>query len=150
MGVLDQLLGQVLGPAGEGAPGQAPGQGAQGASLLAGLLEMVQQGGGLDGLLRQFQQHGLGDAISSWISTGQNQAITAAQLTRVLGQGRIGELAQRAGLPQQSGANAIAQLLPAVIDHLTPQGQVPQQGQLAQIGADLLRSLTSGAPRQTV
>jgi len=84
--------------------------------------------GGLGGLLEQFQRGGLGDVASSWVSTGQNLPISADQLTNVLGSDVIGQLARSAGMDQGSAAGALTQLLPQLIDGLTPNGQLPQQG----------------------
>jgi uncharacterized protein YidB (DUF937 family) len=142
MGILDQVLGQALGSISGG------GKGADGAALVKGVLEMVSgHQGGIDGMHKQFQQAGLGDAMASWISTGQNKPISPADLTRVLGQGRVEELAQRAGVPKQNGADLLSQLLPAVIDQLTPKGAAPAQGQLGSLGAELLKGLAGSALR---
>ncbi|MBM4383767.1 MAG: DUF937 domain-containing protein [Deltaproteobacteria bacterium] len=141
MGLLDQVLGQALGSlAGGGAKA-----GANGGALVEGVMEMLAgQQGGIDGLAKQFQQAGLGDAMASWVSTGKNQAISPADLTKALGQWRIDALAQRGGVPQGQGASVLAQLLPVVIDQLTPQGKAPAQNQLGQLGAQLLKGLVAG------
>ena len=146
MGLLDQVLGQamgsLLGNAGSGAAGKS---GPNGGALVEGMLEMLSgQQGGIDGLAKQFQQAGLGDAMASWISTGKNQSISPADLVKALGQGRVDQLAQRAGLAQGQGAGVLAQLLPVLIDQLTPQGKTPAPGQLGQLGAELLKGVLSG------
>jgi uncharacterized protein YidB (DUF937 family) len=94
-------------------------------SMLAG------RQGGLGGLLQSLQQQGMGDIARSWISTGQNLPISAAQVTQILGSGQISELARKVGMPQADTASALTQLLPNLIDKLTPQGQLPQQDPLA-------------------
>ena len=86
------------------------------------------QSGGLGGLVSKFAQHGLGDVINSWIGTGQNQAIGAEQLSSVLGSDTIAGLAQKLGLSHGDMASQLSQMLPQIIDQLTPQGQVPQGG----------------------
>jgi uncharacterized protein YidB (DUF937 family) len=82
----------------------------------------------LGGLLEQFQRGGLGDVASSWVSTGQNMPISADQLTNVLGSDVIGQLARSAGMDQGAAAGQLSQILPQLIDGLTPNGQLPQQG----------------------
>ncbi len=144
MGLLDQVLGQALGSLSGGAGGKPGNPGA----LVEGVIEMLGgQQGGIEGLQKQFQQAGLGDAAASWISTGKNQSISAQDLTRVLGQGRVDQIAQRAGLGQGKGADLLAQLLPVVIDQLTPSGRAPAQNQLGTLGAELLKGLLGGAKR---
>jgi len=86
--------------------------------------------GGLAGLASAFQQKGLGDMMSSWIATGPNPPISAAQIQDVLGSDVVREFANKAGLPHADAGSALAALLPAVIDHLTPQGKVPETNSL--------------------
>jgi uncharacterized protein YidB (DUF937 family) len=135
MGSLDQLLGGVLGE-GQVRQGQMTG-------LAQALMRMLSDPGtgGIDGLVRQFQAGGHGETIASWISPGHNRPISADDLSRTLGQPRVDQLSEQAGLPTSRGAAILAALLPVLIDKLTPDGQVPQQSQLAQLGTSLLRTL---------
>jgi uncharacterized protein YidB (DUF937 family) len=125
MGLLDSVLGQVL-----GGGGQAAGGGGQADLLNAvvGMLANNAPGGGLGGLVQQFQQGGLGNVIGSWISSGQNLPISAEQLQSVLGSGQLAGLAQQLGMPQGDLAGQLSQILPQVVDKLTPDGQMPQGG----------------------
>lgn len=124
MGLLDQLAGQVLGSLAGGAQGggQSP--------LLQLVLNLIQNSeGGLGGLLSKFNQAGLGDQVASWVGTGQNLPVSAGQLGQVLGgAGGLGDMAAQLGLPQEQLAGQLAQLLPQVIDGLTPNGQLPAEG----------------------
>jgi uncharacterized protein YidB (DUF937 family) len=99
-------------------------------SALSGLLTSrdtsIGGSGGLAGLVSAFQEKGLGDLISGWISTGPNPPISASQVTDVLGHQTMGQFAARAGLPVSEAASVLARLLPAAIDHLTPDGKVPE------------------------
>ena len=101
MGLLDGLLGQVLGGAAQGTPAprdaMPAGAGGQGA-LMAILLQLLQQNGGLGGLLSQFQQKGYGEQADSWVSTGGNRPIDADVLSQVLGSGQLDRIAQQPGL----------------------------------------------------
>jgi uncharacterized protein YidB (DUF937 family) len=126
MGLLDSMLGQVLG----GAQGGASGGGNNAALLQAviGMLGNDAPGGGLDGLIAGFQRGGLGDVMSSWISSGQNQPISADQLGQVLGPDALSALTRQSGGQSGDVLGQLAQLLPQVIDQLTPQGQVPASG----------------------
>ena len=123
MGLLDGLLGNVL----DGMMGGGQQQvGAQGQSpLLAIALQLLQQNGGLQGMLGKFQQAGYGDQVQSWVATGQNMPISPDVLQQVLGSGQLGKIAQQLGMSQQDAAGGLAQMLPGVVDQMTPQGQIP-------------------------
>lgn len=138
MGLLDDILKSALG-------GQS-GSRSQASSLVKSVLDLLEddrQGGGLDGLSRSFEEKGLGDVISSWIGTGANRSISPDQLSQVLGRGRIDELARKSGLSASQAPGILAAVLPALIDKLTPDGQVPQRAALADRGKALLESLGS-------
>ncbi len=128
MGLLDGILGQVLGGAAQGgAPPGEPmraGAGGQGA-LVAILLQLLQQNGGLGGLLSRFQRAGYGQQADSWVSTGRNQPIDADVLSQVLGSGQLDGIAQKLGVPRREAADQVASALPDVVDRMTPQGSVP-------------------------
>jgi len=105
---------------------QGSGAGAQQQNpLLMLALQMVQQNGGLQGILSKFQQAGYGAQADSWVSTGQNQPISAEALQQVLGHGQIGQIAQQLGMSHSEAAGGLASMLPQMIDRMTPQGQVP-------------------------
>jgi uncharacterized protein YidB (DUF937 family) len=96
--------------------------------VLAGMLANNGSQGGLGGLVEKFTQAGLGNAVQSWIGTGENQAVNGDQVTQALGSGFVGDVASKLGLDQGAAAGLLAQALPAVINQLTPQGQAPQGG----------------------
>ena len=87
---------------------------------------MLQQNGGLEGILGKFRQSGLSHQADSWVSTGQNMSISADQLQNVFGASTIRELASRLGVSEQQAGSEMAQVLPEVINRLTPEGQVPE------------------------
>jgi uncharacterized protein YidB (DUF937 family) len=120
MGLLDGLLGDVLGGM-LGGGGQHPRQ----SPLLQIALQLLQQNGGLEGLLGKFQQAGYADEAQSWVSTGRNLPISPEVLQQVLGGGQLGRIAQQLGIDQGRAAGDLASLLPQVVDGMTPQGQVP-------------------------
>lgn len=81
--------------------------------------------GGLGGLLSQFQQNGLGDVMKSWIGPGQNQPVSPNQLSSALGPQIIQILAQKTGMSEQEITSHLSQILPNVVDKLTPNGRLP-------------------------
>jgi uncharacterized protein YidB (DUF937 family) len=120
MGLLDGLLGNMLG-------GLLGGSSAQQQSPLVQIaLQMLQQHGGIEGLLGKFQQAGYAEQAQSWVSTGQNQPISADALQQVLGRGQLGQIAQQLGIGQGEVAGGLASVLPQIIDRLTPHGHVPE------------------------
>lgn len=149
MGLLDSVLGQVLGgtqaqpQAGEvGSLGALAGMGNLGgvAGALGGLLANNGELGGLGGLVSKFDQAGMGDVIGSWIGKGENAPISGGQLQQVLGSDAISGIAQKLGLNTATLLPLLATMLPALIDQLTPKGQVPAEGLGTQ--DDLLSSLS--------
>lgn len=112
------LLGQLGGMLGGLANSQLGG-------ALAGAAAGTAVSGGLDLLANQFKNAGLGQQVESWIGNGPNQPITADQINSVIGQGKIAEIAQQAGIDPAQMSQLLAQALPHLIDKLTPGGQVP-------------------------
>ncbi|BAN23372.1 YidB family protein [Caballeronia insecticola] len=147
MSLID-ILASTLGNSSQ-QPGGQSGQ----AALIAAALQFVNsQPGGIMGLVQRFQQHGAGDVVQSWIGTGENQPISPGTLTNVLGQDAVGALAQKAGVSGDQLSGMLAAVLPHVIDHATPNGQVPAGGQLdvsnvlGSLGS--LAGLFGNAPKQ--
>lgn len=129
MGLLDSVLGAALGGGSQGGGGQADLL-----KMVIGMLAGGGQGGqaggaagGLGGLLEQFQRSGLGEVAGSWVSTGQNLPISPDQLGQVLGGDQIAGMASQLGMNSGDLLGQLSQMLPQVIDQLTPNGQVPQQ-----------------------
>ncbi len=86
--------------------------------------------GGLTGLVETFKSKGLGDIVSSWIGTGQNQPVSGEQIQQVLGGEQIEQIAEKTGTSKEEVAAKLAALLPAIIDKLTPGGTIPEDGLL--------------------
>ena len=110
----------------------------QSQNLLNGALGMLQKMGGIDGLVNKLQQSGLGDIAASWVGTGENKSINPDQLANVLGKDQIAALAQQAGIPESQGASVLSQVLPAMVDKLTPDGKVPESSSFPTWGKVLL------------
>lgn len=122
MGLLDSVIGALSGSAG--------GSGGNTDLLHAalGMLSNDAPGGGLPGLIQKFEQGGLAEVIGSWVGTGANLPISAEQLQSVLGSDAVNALAGKLGLSGADVSQQLAQILPKVVDQLTPQGQVPDGG----------------------
>jgi uncharacterized protein YidB (DUF937 family) len=133
MGLLDQLAGQLTGS--QGAQNQDPGSQS---NLLGGVMNLINNAGGLQGILQQLQSGGIRDQVASWVGTGENLPVSGNQITNALGAENITQIAQQAGVEPGQAASGLAQMLPQIIDKLTPDGQVPQNDLLAQ-GLNLLR-----------
>lgn len=113
--------------------------GGQSALLSAALSLLGGQGGGLNGLVQAFSKQGMGDVVNSWVGTGQNLPISADQISKVLGSQQVSQFASQAGLTPDAAGSTLASLLPALVDKLTPDGQIPAGGQLP--GLDVLTKL---------
>lgn len=125
MSLMDSLLGSLGGAIG----GQTP-QGNPMMQAAMALLAGGQQGGagGLADLVSSFTKGGLGDVVQSWIGTGQNLPISPDQLQQVLGGDTLAGMAKQLGLSHEDPSQGLAGLLPQIVDQLTPQGQMPQNG----------------------
>ncbi|MBM3621361.1 MAG: DUF937 domain-containing protein [Alphaproteobacteria bacterium] len=182
MGILDQLLGGVLGQALgggrggtqaaliqavigmllQGGLGGRPTGGAGGAGgglsdVLGGLLRGGQPGaggqplgatdqlggllsGGLGGLTEVFGQAGMRQQVDSWIAQGPNMAVSPDQITKAFGMDRLGDLAAQAGMTQAEAAGQLAEILPGLVDRMTPGGAMPR----ADLGVDDFGAMMSG------
>ena len=157
MGLLDSIIGSVLG--GGASPQQGTGAnplvgvlmnllaaragggglggmlgnagGGLGGGGLGGLLGGAGAAGGLGALIEQFTQAGHGGTIDSWISHGQNQPIAPHDLGAVLGPETVGQLSQQTGMGSSDLLLQLSQLLPGVVDQLTPHGRLPTQQERA-------------------
>jgi uncharacterized protein YidB (DUF937 family) len=149
MGLLD-----ILKQLGGGGGGQAGGLGAlaemiaKNPQIVSAAISMLNPkdtsvggGGGLADVVNAFNKTGLGNVMSQWISTGPNPSISGDQLSQVLGKDVIAQIAQKAGLGHADASSALAAVLPSLIDHLTPNGQVPDAGSLQSSLGGLLASV---------
>lgn len=109
MGLLDGVLGGLVG--------------AEMTSVVNGL---IQRHGGVQGIVSQMEQQGLGETVRSWVGTGANQPISPTQVTQAFGSDTINQLAAKFGLNPQTLTEKLSQILPQSIDKLTPGGTVPQ------------------------
>jgi uncharacterized protein YidB (DUF937 family) len=136
MGLLDSVLGAVLN-GGQQAPAQAGGLGSiigmlannpQILSTITGMLGNDGGHGGLGGLVNTMTKAGMGDAVNSWIGSGENHAVTGDQIGGALGGDVLAGLAKQMGVNSGDAGGILAQVLPGLINHMTPTGQAPAGG----------------------
>jgi len=109
--------------------------------LMSAIMNLVGgQSGGLSGFVKQFASKGLGDVAQSWVSTGKNLPISPDQLQSVLGSDVVKGLASKLGMDNNALTSQLSNLLPQVVDKLTPDGEIPE-GDILSKGMDLLGGL---------
>ena len=130
MSLLDQVVGALAG-------GESGGS----STLLQAVLQLINnpQTGGLEGIVRSFQQGGLGDIVNSWVANGENLPVSGEQVESVLGGSVLRDLAAQLGVSPQQASGGMASVLPQLIDRMTPNGELPQGGDLLSQGFDLLK-----------
>lgn len=136
MSLLDGMLGDVAKSVlGNLNAGNNPQQ----SQLLQTAMTLIQQNGGLPGILDKFKQAGFADHVASWVGTGTNMPINADAISKVLGNPAVAGLAQKLGVDPSQISGQLASALPQLINQLTPQGQVPENhGDLLQAGLKAL------------
>lgn len=122
MSLLGDLAGQALGGAFSGSSGSQSG-------ILGAALQMLNnRPGGIGGLVQSFEQNGLGGIVQSWIGTGANSPVSAEQVENALGSDAVKEFAEKAGVSHEAASGHLAEILPMLVDKLTPNGQAPEGG----------------------
>jgi len=114
MGLLDGVLGGVVGSA-----------------MTAIVAKVIEEHGGVQGIVAQFEKSGLGEKVKSWVGTGQNLPISADQIHQALGSDMVQKLAAQFGVQPQELAQKLSEILPHAVDQATPGGVVPPPGAAA-------------------
>ena len=109
MGMFDGVLGGIVG--------------AGMVSVVNGILE---QHGGLQGVVREFEKNGLGSTVRSWVRTGPNEPISPVDVQTTLGPDLLQQLSAKSGLSVQELTQKLSQVLPQAVDKLTPDGVLPK------------------------
>jgi uncharacterized protein YidB (DUF937 family) len=109
MGMFDGLLGGIVG-----------------AGMVSVVNNILEQNGGLQGVVNQFEKSGLGATVSSWVGTGPNQPISPGDVQRTLGPDLLQQLASKSGLSVEELAQKLSHVLPKAVDTLTPDGTIPR------------------------
>lgn len=143
-GGLGSILGSLTGGLGGGLPGglrpgglggNAGGRNAMLALMLPLVLQWVQRSGGIGNVLQRVNQHGYGDHANSWVGTGANEPLPPQAARQLLGQEELSNLSGQLGVGQDEVAHGFSEILPEVVDQLSPGGQLP---------ADADRTLDAG------
>lgn len=132
MGLFDGVLGNVVNSLG-GANAESAGN-----PMLQMVMNLLQENGGLAGLVNNLSQHGLGEQVASWVGTGNNLPVSAEQINQALGNGPLADLAAKFGLDGGVVGEKLAQYLPDVVNQLTPDGRVPENDNLLEQGLSAL------------
>ena len=109
MGMFDGLVGGIVG-----------------AGMVSVVNSIIEQHGGVQGIVSEFEKNGLGATVQSWVGTGPNQAITPDEVHKVLGSDLLQQLAEKSGLSVEDLKQKLAQVLPQAVDRLTPTGAIPK------------------------
>ena len=161
MGLLDGILGNVLGgvlggggarPAGYGRAGRTDdnplgsilgrlggGSGVAKMALLTLAFQLLQRSGDITGLIEKLKNAGLGRQGDSWVGTGRNMALSPDQLRDVFGPDALDQLASRFGMSQDEATQNLSEVLPELVNQMTPDGSIPD-GEYDEIG-DALKQL---------
>jgi len=144
MGLLDGILGNVLGgvlggatsdlgqqqsnnPLGSILDRLGGGSGVAKMAFLALAFQLLQRSGGISGLLDKLRNSGLGQHADSWVGTGQNLPVSPDQLRSAIGPDILNQLASHFGMSPDQASTSLAQVLPELVNQMTPAGQVPHQ-----------------------
>jgi len=130
MSLFDQISGTIT-----GATANPNG------ALLAEVMHLLNDPkiGGLTGLVQSFHRGGLTEVVNSWISTGHNLPVTAEQITSILGNDQVRNVASKLGIGHEQASAKLAEFLPQIVDKLTPGGNLSEGGDLMNKGLDLLK-----------
>ena len=137
MGLLDTLVTSAITSALGGNANNLTG------NLVQGVVGMLTSGSGvgLSGLVDKLNQSGLGDVAASWVGKGDNMPVSPQQITDALGADKVAELAVQAGIPADKGAEVLSQVLPSVVNEMTPDGVVPEEHHLGTLSKIILGGL---------
>jgi uncharacterized protein YidB (DUF937 family) len=116
MGLFDEVVGGLEAQAG------------QHAALYEEVARLITEAGGVNGLIQQFEQNGLGQVVSGWMGGASNTTISPDQIIQAIGQDKITAIASKVGLSEQQVTDGMAKLLPLMVSHLTPNGTAPSTG----------------------
>ena len=137
MGLLDSVM--------NAANGMMNGGNSNGNLLDAAAQLIKDHPDGLSGVVDQFRNGGLAEAVNSWVGTGANQPVSAEAIQQVLSATQLGEIASRLGISNEQVSSGLASVLPELINHLTPNGAVDNNSNaLMETGLNLLKGKLFG------
>jgi uncharacterized protein YidB (DUF937 family) len=109
MGLFDGVLGGIVG-----------------AGMVSVVNNILEQHGGVQGVVNQFEKNGLGATVKSWVGTGPNHSISPEQVHQALGADLLQQLSAKSGLSVQDLTQRLSQILPDAVDKMTPDGTIPK------------------------
>ncbi len=133
MGLFDSIAGAI----------ESQAEGANQGGILGSVMSLLNSPGigGISGLIAKFNQAGLGEKVTSWIGNGQSLPITGEQLESALGSSVIQEVAGKLGIDSTLAASTLAGMLPHLVNQMTPNGELPENGsEIAQLLSGLFNS----------
>jgi len=147
MTLMPLVLGMLANREGRSAPNPS-GYAQTGAGGLGGMLGQVLGGGmgssgagGLGALLEQLQRAGYGEHADSWVGRGANKPIPADAMGQIFGHDGLQQISRQAGISEDEASRGLSQLLPEVVDRMTPDGRVPDADTLSNSVEDFARRL---------
>jgi uncharacterized protein YidB (DUF937 family) len=120
MSLFESLVNSVL----SGFGGNSGITGALAKELLSGFQQ--NQGAGLTDMVEQLSKKGLGSVVQSWVGTGPNQPVTPDQLGKAMDPSMLQQLASKLGISPDLLTTHLADVLPKIVDRLTPDGKLPE------------------------
>src|SRR4029077_6783245 len=109
MGMFDGVLGGIVG-----------------AGMVSVVSDRLENHGGVQGVVSEFENNGLGATVQSWVGNGPNQTISQDEVHKVLGPELLQQLSEKSGLSVQELTQKLSQVLPQAVDRLTPNGTIPK------------------------
>jgi uncharacterized protein YidB (DUF937 family) len=109
MGMFDGMLGGIVG-----------------AGMVSVVNSILEQHGGVQGVVNEFEKNGLGATVKSWVGTGPNQPISPDDVHKALGPNLLQQLSEKTGLSVRDLTQKLAQVLPQAVDKMTPNGTIPK------------------------
>ena len=146
-GILGGVLGGVLGSG--GSRGGLGGRNAMLALLLPLAMQWVQRNGGIGNVLQRANQRGYGRQADSWVGTGDNEPLDPGAIDEMVGRDEVMRMSQQLGLPEQDVKEGFAEILPEMVNQLSPEGRMPQDAdRVLDAGQSTLNDMLAEADRQ--
>ena len=141
MALMPIVLGMLANRGSRNTPGGGGGLGDMLGQVLGGGAGSGGAAGGLGGLLQQLQRSGFGEQANSWVARGANKPISPDAMTQIFGHDGLEQISRQAGISQDEASRGLSQLLPEVVDRMTPDGDVPDANALSNSVDDFARRL---------
>lgn len=146
-GGLGSILGSVLGR------GQASARGGSNKAMLVAALmpialNWIQRNGGLSGALNKVKDMGFGNEAQSWMSTQQqNQNLDPNQINKLFDKLEIEHVCQQTGADETEVRQGLAELLPEIVNQLTPSGDLAKEQEANSEINEILSQISASLPK---